>query len=240
MERFSRMKRATIGLLTLVTTVFVFGACGGRLGELPIEKLKQNLQDVPTYSIILDDMKEEGNFSNRYYHKYRVVFPEASESTPTEWLEVREDYYKTNASFLGMTLVVKKDGQLSSSVSPPGYQYVGDAKYGQWRNDSHGNSFWEFYGKYALFSSLFGGHRGPIYRNDYDGYRQYRSRNAPYYGKNNQYGTSGSFTKQSKPNFYSRRTARQKTKSASFKSRVAKRTGRTRTGYRGRSGGFGK
>ena len=221
-------------------TVFIFSACSTGRGELPIEKLKQNLKDVPTYSIILEDMKEEGNFRDHYYHKYRVVLPEQAESGTTDWLEVPQDYYKTNGSFLGMTLAVKKDGQISSSVSPAGYQYVGDSRYGQWRNDSRGGSFWEFYGKYAFFSSIFGGHNRPIYRNDYNTYQQYRSRNAPYFGRNNQYGTNGSFTKQTKPNFYSRRTARANMKRASFKNRVAKRTGRTRTSYRARSGGFGK
>jgi len=227
-------------MLFVGIAVFAFSTCGGRRGELPIEKLKQNLKDAPTYSIILEDMKEEGNFRNLYYHKYKVVLPEEGESGTTDWLEVPRDYYKTNEALLGMSVVVKKDGKMSSSASPPGYQYVGDSRYGQWRSDSRGNSFWEFYGKYALFSSLIGGFNRPIYRSDYDDYRQYRSRNAPYFGRNKQFGTNGSSTKQSKPNFYSRRTARESMKRASFKNRVAKRTGRTRTGYRGRSGGFGK
>ncbi len=36
-----------------------------------------------------------------------------------------------------------------------GSQLVGNPHYGNWRTDSHGNSFWAWYGKYALFSSLF-------------------------------------------------------------------------------------
>jgi len=215
-------------------------ACSTGPREAPIEKLKQNLTDIPTYSIVLDDMKTEGNFQERYYHRYRVVNPDASEEGTTGWLEVPERYYKTNEPFLGMTLASKKDGELSSSVSPPGYQYVGDEQYGRWRQDSRGGSFWEFYGKYALISHLFGGFNRPIYRDDYNMYRQYRSRNTPYFGKDNRYGTNGSYTKKSKPNFYSRRVARDRAKKASFKQRVTKRTGRTRTGFRGRAGGFGK
>lgn len=238
MERLPHMTR--IGFLAATMILFLIGGCSSGPRVAPIDKLKQNLKDVPTYSIILDDMKEEGNFSSRYFHKYRIVLAEQSDTGTTDWLEVPEDYYRINEPFLGMTLAVKKDGEASSSVSPPGYQYVGDPKYGQWRTDHRGNSFWEFYGKYAFFSSLFGGFNRPIYRDDYDSYRQYRSRNTPYFGRNKQYGTNGSYTRQTKPNFYSRRTARLNAKQSSFKSKVAKRTGRTRTGYRSRSGGFGK
>jgi hypothetical protein len=240
MEKSLHMKRSTTGFLMAVMAVFIFNACSSGPKQPPIDKLNQNLKDVPTYSIILEDMKEEGNFKDHYFHKYRVVMPEHAEAGTTDWLEVSPDYYQTNQPFLGMTLAIKKDGKLSSSVSPAGYQYVGDSKYGQWRTNSRGGSFWEFYGKYAFFSSMFGGFNRPIYRNDYNSYRQHRSRNTPYFGSNKQYGTNGSYTKQAKPNFYSRRTARMSSKRSSFKNKVAKRTGRTRSGYRSRSGGFGK
>ncbi|MEE8399224.1 MAG: hypothetical protein V3S89_09480 [Desulfobacterales bacterium] len=238
MDKSSRQPFSATHLFLAIAIVLMLTACGP--GTPPIEKLKQNLKDVPTYSIILADMKEEGNFSSQYFHKYRVILPESSEDGTTDWWKVPKDYYKLNEALLGMALAVKKDGSFSSSAAPPGYQYVGDAKYGQWRSDSRGGSFWEFYGKYALFSSLVGGRGRPIYRSDYDTYRQHRSRNTPYFGSNKQYGTSGSYTKQAKPNFYSRRATREKMKRTSFKNRVAKRTGRTRTGYRSRAGGFGK
>lgn len=51
-----------------------------------------------------------------------------------------------------------------------GSQLVGNPNYGQWRNDSSGNSFWAWYGKYALFSSLF---RSPIYYGGWAGRRNY-------------------------------------------------------------------
>jgi len=37
-----------------------------------------------------------------------------------------------------------------------GSQLVGNPNYGRWQSGSNGSSFWEFYGKYALFSSLIG------------------------------------------------------------------------------------
>ncbi|PCH61858.1 MAG: hypothetical protein COC19_03970 [SAR86 cluster bacterium] len=41
-----------------------------------------------------------------------------------------------------------------------GSQYVGNPNYGSWQTGNNGSSFWSWYGKYALFSSLF--NRGPI------------------------------------------------------------------------------
>jgi len=56
-----------------------------------------------------------------------------------------------------------------------GSQLVGNPQYGNWRNGSSGGSFWEWYGKYALFSSLF---RSPIYYGGWSGRRNYS-----YYGE---------------------------------------------------------
>ncbi|MFV2061339.1 MAG: hypothetical protein ACC653_11700 [Gammaproteobacteria bacterium] len=56
-----------------------------------------------------------------------------------------------------------------------GSQLVDNPQYGQWRNNSSGGSFWEWYGKYALFSSLF---RSPIYYGAWS-----RGRNYSYYGE---------------------------------------------------------
>jgi hypothetical protein len=58
----------------------------------------------------------------------------------------------------------------------PGSQLVGNPQYGNWQTNSSGNSFWHWYGQYALFSTLFrnpigygswGRHRDYSYYNDY-------------------------------------------------------------------------
>ena len=41
----------------------------------------------------------------------------------------------------------------------PGKQLVGNPHYGQWRTDGGGNSFWVWYGQYALMRTLLGGPR---------------------------------------------------------------------------------
>jgi hypothetical protein len=217
----------------ILAATFLYGCAGQRL---PIDLIKKDLRDVPSYSIILEDMDEKGTFFKSYYQKYRIVGGE--QAWTTNWMEVPEDYYKRNENFLGMPLLSKKKGQYNTSVGPAGYNYVGNEQYGKWQRDSRGNSFWEFYGKYALISHLLGGSR--VYRTDYNTYRDYRRQGRPYYGQNKQYGTSGHLTKSQKPNFYSRRAAKVRASKTSFSQRVNQRTGRTRSGYRSRSYGGGK
>lgn len=234
-----RQPRTRVFLVIIIALVsFSVIGCGEKVRELPIEKIKQMLSEAPTYSIVLEDMKTEGNFFKNYFHKYRVVQEE--EGWTTDWLQVPKRYYETNENFLGMVLAARKEGENISGVTPPGYAYVGDSRYGRWRTDSHGNSFWEWYGKYALFSSLFGGWYRPIYMHDYRGYSSYRSRNQTYFGRNKQFGSSGSIVRQAKPNFYARHMAKVSSTRSSFSNKVSKRIGRTRSSFRSRAGGFGK
>ncbi|NNJ85113.1 MAG: hypothetical protein HKP13_09300 [Gammaproteobacteria bacterium] len=60
----------------------------------------------------------------------------------------------------------------------PGSYLVGNPSYGQWTTGSSGGSFWEWYGKYHMFTSvmgLMGGgfYGGPIYHNAWYGQPRY-------------------------------------------------------------------
>lgn len=239
------MKKRNLLILLLL---FYVTACAR---QTPLEQLKREYDQFPEYSIILDDMLVDGNFFKDYFHKYKVVYGEkdGSEDTlafrdqTTDWLKIEEKQYNTYQPYLGMVIASKgKDGQVNDSRFPPGYQYIGDSRYGQWRTDSSGNSFWEWYGKFALMSHVFGMFNRPIYRTDWDTFRNYRSSGRDYYGRGNAYGTNGSYTKTSKPNFYERRQARERVSRSSFSQRVKQRVRRSNmSGVRSRSSrGFGK
>ncbi len=62
-----------------------------------------------------------------------------------------------------------------------GSQLIGNPNYGQWKEDSQGRSFWEWYGMYAMFSNLF---NAPIYYNNWAanrGYSYYSDYGRDYY-----------------------------------------------------------
>ncbi len=217
----------------------------------PLERIKRDLAQYPEYSITLQDMNTEGNFFTDYYHQYKIVFGQATEGTEDlsffdqvlDWEKVDEQIYEKYRSFLGMVLVSKSpDGKVADVQYPPGYQYVGNTRYGSWRNDNRGNSFWEFYGKYTFMSHMFSSFQRPIYRSDWNSYSNYRSRGQPYFGTNKQYGTQGEYTRASNPTFFKRQQARAQARQASFAQKVRQRAARssmsgTRSRSSGRSGG---
>ncbi len=217
--------------LFIVLIILSFTGCTQQ--EEPIQRIKKNLKGVPEYSIILEDMKDDGIFSTSYFHKYRVIVE--SNGWLTDWMQVSEQYYKDNEKFLGMSLATKTDGKESNTASPPGYNYVDNPKYGEWKKDSNGNSFWVFFGQYMMLRTLFGGWYRPIYMNDYRSYSNYRSQKRPFFGSKNQYGSNGSVAKKAKPGFFERKKARSSLGRSSFRDRVSQRVGRSRTGFRSRS-----
>ncbi len=227
-------------MIATLALLLIGPGCSGARPDNPIMKLRERLNQEKEYSVILADMKEnKGLFSSSYEHRYQIIINENVETD--DWKAVPPEVYRRYASFLGMTILSKtEDGTVSESASPPGYQYVGNPKYGHWETDRSGNSFWSFYGKYAMFSHLFGLGSRNIYRNDWNNYRSYSARGRPYYGPNREYGTNGSITKKTRPNFYRRNQLKQTRSREKFGNKVQRRVGRTKTGYRSRSGGFGK
>lgn len=62
-----------------------------------------------------------------------------------------------------------------------GTMLVGNDNYGQWKQDSSGNSFWAFYGQMAMLNSLMNIGGSPYYYNSWYSQRPYSSYN-DYYG----------------------------------------------------------
>ena len=201
---------------------------GGCFAGDPLERLQGELDRYPEYSVILVDMREEGTFSTDYWHQYRVTTGEREEGSDDlvyaenigNWERVNRGTFVRYQPYLGMVILSKgADGNVDHDQHPPGYQHVGNDRYGQWRGDGQGGSFWEFYGRYALISHMIGGFGRPIYRNDWNSYRESRGRGQPYFGSG-AYGTNGTVSRQSNPNFFRRQATRQRVQSQAFGARV--------------------
>jgi hypothetical protein len=121
----------------------------------------------------------------KHFHKYMIV--ENGEKKETDWVVVSDAYFEQNEDNLGMDLEAKPFGFYNDETikvaSPAGMAYVGNPKYGNWKNDGNGGSFWEFYGRYRLFSDLLGPDR--YYRNDWNDWHTNYSGRKPYYGETN-------------------------------------------------------
>ena len=232
-KRFSDSKSLFVAVF-----LFIFSACGGT-NSGPIQKLQVELQGEKEYSIILHDMKEEGNFFPSYYHQYRVDVGENSNYKP--FRVVTDSYYKKYSPYLGMAVAAKTpDGKISTTPFPNGYQYVGNSQYGQWRTGSNGTSFWEFYGKYMMLSQVMNWAGHGLFRRDYNTYNSSWGAGRPYYGPKKQYGTNGTITKKQNPNFFARKAARKARSKSGFNDKINRRIGRSKSAFRSRGFSFGK
>jgi hypothetical protein len=144
------------------------------------------------------------SWSTTYLHKYTII--ENGKKHDTSWKPVSEEVYEKNFEYLGMAILTKPFGmfedEADTNATPPGMGFVGNPEYGKWEKDGSGNSFWSWYGKYALFSNLlFYSTMGPMRYNSWNRYNtNYRGRK-PFFGSTAggaaKYGTHGTYTKQS-------------------------------------------
>ncbi len=212
--------------------VLFLAACGSsnKFEKTPIDKLITELDAEKDYSIILLDMDiEDKTFSDTYKHRYKIVTQK--DSTPkertTEWYTVSEPFFARHQNDLGMEVCSKSNGKISKVTAPPGYStYVGNAQYGQWKSGSDGNSFWEFYGKYAMMSSMLGLASSMIHRNSYSDYHSNYYGRQPYYGTTTtgqpMYGTSSAHSQTTNSNFHQRAAT-----NSSFKNKINDRVSRS-------------
>ncbi len=225
-----------------IATVFLFmigvttGCSSKKFKKTPLDNFIIENSNEKEFSVILEDMDVEGTFFKSYKHKYRII--KHKDDVPyeetTNWIEVSEKFFSIHENNLGMVILEKNDqGKISKAASPPGYRYVGDSRYGEWRTHN-GISFWGFYGRYMFMNQMFGMINRPVYRGAYDTYSSggyYGTRNyyGPKSGGRTLYGTNSPQTRKSNPNFFKRRASKSGWSSS-----------RSRSGSRSRSSGFGK
>jgi len=180
-----------------------------------LQALAGQLYDV--WDKILVDMQTRGSGSSReYQQKIRTVrtrLPNAAAKTGAtsaeeQWASVPQATFNAMRNNLGMAIEHKSAGKYDFEAEhvaePAGFAYMappsqGSNQYGYWENRG-GQSFWVWYGQYALLRDLLFNHSyRPLPRDDWEGYRTYRDRGQTYYGRENEsnppkYGTNGTTT----------------------------------------------
>jgi hypothetical protein len=220
----------------------------------PVDELVRDMNSVPEFSIILYDMDFD-EAKDIYKHKYQIVKhvaqPDTILSEITKWYPVPQTFFDEHTKDMGMEIVTKANGKVTKEAAPPGYSnYVGNPKYGHWATNS-GGSFWEFYGKYAMMSSIFNMAFMPARYSMWNDYNtSYRGRGQGFYG-NGRYGSNSAFSRAQNPmgrgnqsgfaNRVQSRVSRSKMSPFSNTSRVSRSTNRVSNfSFRSRGGGFGK
>ena len=95
------MKFKWIALTSLVWLC----ACGGSSRKRHtnhLQTIQQMLAGSKEYSVILEDMKVEGNFMDEYFHKYKLIVvqkiagkeDDEFKETTTDWYQVSQQQYQ--------------------------------------------------------------------------------------------------------------------------------------------------
>ncbi len=164
---------------------------------------------------VLVDMETRGIGRARAYdQKIRTVRTHLGASTSDErWVDVSPATYDAMRNDLGMAIEHKPAGKYDSEAErvaqPAGFAYMappsqGSNQYGYWEHRDGGQSFWVFYGQYALMRDLLFNHSyRPLPRDEYEDYRSWHSRGQTYYGRDFEaggnapkYGTNGTATQE--------------------------------------------
>lgn len=135
-------------------------------------------------SLANSDVTDE-QYKNAIGKYQRVIAPEYDKiigaSLPNIYNEALGDYVNMLAD-MSKDQLPRVDGKKSSDFYKetgaanvgPATMLVGNDNYGQWKQDSSGNSFWEFYGQYRLLSDLLQiGVGQPYYYSRWNSHRPY-------------------------------------------------------------------
>ena len=129
-----------------------------------------------------------------------------------KWVDVSRGQFEGVKNDLGMAIEHKPAGKYDMEAErvaqPAGFAYMAPPgqsnQYGHWENNGGGQSFWVFYGQYALMRDLLFNHNyRPLDRYEWDGYRNSQRSGQTYYGRDEaagqspKYGTQGTHTQQS-------------------------------------------
>jgi hypothetical protein len=163
---------------------------------------------------LLVDMDVRGIGTAREYdQKVRTVttvHPAGTTSADEKWVTVSKGSYDAMRNNLGMAIEHKPAGkydiEAERTAQPAGFAYIAPPgqsnQYGHWEN-SGGQSFWVFYGQYALMRDLLFNHsyRAPE-PYDWNGYRTAQRSGQTYYGHDTdsgsaKYGSQGAETQKS-------------------------------------------
>jgi len=160
-EYASYLKTKKPAMASLIDVLSQSDSSKGPLFQSLVKRLKIAQQD-----------KDQFSSTKQRLGELRAI---AFAAEPANFNGALGDVVNTLASMSGGELPKIYEGAgASQNKEAPGEQLVGNPTYGRWQTDNSGSSFWAWYGKYALFSSLMNvGFGQRYYYNRWAGNRPY-------------------------------------------------------------------
>ncbi len=154
-----------------------------------------NLFHEQPISIILLDSFETGFLIKTYLQKYQIVH--GFKPPKKVLVKTSKKFWEETRDFIGMSLFRRNeiDGKESLVPMPPGILFVGDLSFGYWVNEDSGQKTWRFHNAYKEFPVSFYWGSFKFTKEKYNKALIFEKSSKPFFGINNEFGTSGSITK---------------------------------------------
>jgi hypothetical protein len=212
-------KSAVYIFLILIYLAIAKSSSHNELGAFYVNSIDDIEQLVPgaPVSVILTDMHTTGFLIKSHYQKWRVVH--GYRSSEEIIVQSSPKFTLQHKLFVGMEIFRRSSENFISNSTPlpPGSIFVDDPAFGRWREDN-GIKSWRFYRAYRHLPSSLG---WGDFRPNADFARQIQihiEQNKPFYGFENEFGTSGKFTQKAFPDFFSKNRQRTNSLAKMFKS----------------------
>ena len=166
------------------------------------ESLKSIVKDKPV-SLILIDTHSTGFAIKTHYHKYRAVY--GFKTFQEIIVKVSSNFKQLHEKHIGTSIFSRdQEGQEIFIPLIPGSVYIGDQTFGRWEKRKNESKEWHFYRVYRHLKDFLGWQKfTPTYA-DYQQIQLAMNQKKAYLGKDNQFGTNGSITKESFKTFFKR------------------------------------
>ncbi|MBF0205622.1 MAG: hypothetical protein HQK53_01900 [Oligoflexia bacterium] len=166
--------------------------------------LPRIFKEIPPFSVVLVDAFSTGIIIRSHYHKYRLITP--NKHPQTAILQVSKDFFDRNVSNIGMAIYqqnLKKENILVPM--PPIAIYIGLNAYGHWVSGENDEKVWKFHRAYAHLDRGLSSEDFKITEEFYQSVQFFRNQKLPFYGQNNEFGTTGSLTPKLFPEFFNKK-----------------------------------
>lgn len=167
------------------------------------ESLSKLVSGAPV-SVILVDTHSTGFIIKTYYQKFKVVY--GFQTYDELIVRTSRNFTARHANNIGMS-IFRRNEELEESFTPlpPGSVFIGDRDFGRWRDSAQYGKVWQFYRAYRYLPQYLGLEDFPATYKFYQEIQKRQRENKPFYGFNDEFGTSGSVTKEVFPAYFKKR-----------------------------------
>jgi len=162
---------------------------------IPGTETLSSLKSGAPLTIILVDSFEAGFLIKTYYFKLKVIH--AFKSSEELTVRVSPTFWNKSKDYVGMSLFRRseRENEESTLALPAGSLFLGDRAFGKWIYKDSGEKVWRFHKVYRHFPKAFFWNDFTPNIDFYDKLKVHQDNDTPYFGLNNEFGTSGTLTR---------------------------------------------